>query len=109
MAAKIIDGKAIAEEIRGELAKELEELKAKGIAPGIATLLVGDDFGAKMYRGQVEKFCEEVGFTYINENPPADVTEEEVVEIVKTSQRRPDGLAASCRCGRSRSTSRTPR
>ena len=57
MAAKIIDGKAIADEIRAELAVELEELKAKGVEPGIATLLVGDNFGAKMYRGAVEKFC----------------------------------------------------
>jgi methylenetetrahydrofolate dehydrogenase (NADP+)/methenyltetrahydrofolate cyclohydrolase len=36
-----------------------------------------------MYRGQIEKFCEEAGFNYTNENPPADVTEAEVVEIVK--------------------------
>ncbi|HZJ03127.1 MAG TPA: tetrahydrofolate dehydrogenase/cyclohydrolase catalytic domain-containing protein [Thermoleophilia bacterium] len=84
MAAKIIDGKAIAEEIRGELARELEELKGKGIEPGIATLLVGDNFGAKMYRGAVEKFCEEMGFKYREETHPEDVTEQDIIEIVNS-------------------------
>jgi len=79
----VIDCVAIGEELMKEIVKETEDLKAKGITPGIATLLVGDDFGAKMYRGQVEKFCEEAGFNYINENPSADVTEEEVISIVK--------------------------
>ncbi|WP_458010682.1 bifunctional 5,10-methylenetetrahydrofolate dehydrogenase/5,10-methenyltetrahydrofolate cyclohydrolase [Candidatus Solincola sp.] len=81
--AVVIDCVAIGEELMKEIVAETEALKAKGITPGIATLLVGDDFGARMYRGQVEKFCQEAGFNYFNENPPADVTEEEVVEIVK--------------------------
>ncbi len=79
----VIDCVAIGEELMKEIVAETEALKAKGITPGIATLLVGDDFGARMYRGQVEKFCQEAGFNYFNENPPADVTEEQVVEIVK--------------------------
>ena len=81
--AEIIDGNAIADEIRQEIIKETEQLKAKGIAPGIATLLVGDDFGSKMYRGQVEKNCESVGFNYIEKTLPAETTEEEVIRIVK--------------------------
>ncbi len=84
MAAKIIDGKAIAEEIRGELARELEELKSQGIEPGIATLLVGDNFGAKMYRGAVEKFCGEMGFNYREETHPEDVSEQDVIAIVNS-------------------------
>jgi methylenetetrahydrofolate dehydrogenase (NADP+)/methenyltetrahydrofolate cyclohydrolase len=80
---EVIDCVAIGDELMKEIVAETEALKAKGITPGIATLLVGEDFGAKMYRGQVEKFCEEAGFNYINENPPADVSENEVVEIVK--------------------------
>jgi methylenetetrahydrofolate dehydrogenase (NADP+) / methenyltetrahydrofolate cyclohydrolase len=79
----VIDCVAIGDELMKEIIAETEALKAKGITPGIATLLVGDDFGANMYRGQVEKFCEEAGFNYINENPAADVTEEGVIEIVK--------------------------
>jgi len=83
MSAKIIDGNAIMEEIKAEIVKEVAALKAKGIVPGIATLLVGDNYGAKMYRGQVEKNCAEVGFTYVNCNPAADATEAQVVEEVK--------------------------
>lgn len=81
--AKIIDGNAIAEEIKKEILDETEKLKGKGITPGIATLLVGDDFGSKMYRGQVEKNCESVGFNYIEKTLPAETSEEEVVEVVK--------------------------
>jgi methylenetetrahydrofolate dehydrogenase (NADP+)/methenyltetrahydrofolate cyclohydrolase len=83
MPAKIIDGNAIGEELKQEIIREVEALKARGIVPGIATLLVGDNFGAKMYRGQVEKNCAEVGFNYVNCNPAADSTEAAVVEAVK--------------------------
>jgi len=89
MAAKIIDGKAIADEIRAELAEELAELKAKGVNPGIATLLVGDNFGAKMYRGAVEKFCGEMGFGYREETHPADISEDDVIRIVQSLNEDP--------------------
>ena len=84
MAAKIIDGKVIASELRAELSRELEELKAAGARPGIATLMVGEDFGAGMYRGAVEKFCGEMGLGYRNESLPADTTEEAVVATVRS-------------------------
>jgi methylenetetrahydrofolate dehydrogenase (NADP+) / methenyltetrahydrofolate cyclohydrolase len=83
MSATIIDGKAIAAQIRAELQLELEELKRAGSQPGIATLLVGDDFGARMYRGAVEKFCAEMGLGYRDETHPADIAEARVVEIVR--------------------------
>jgi len=82
VAATIIDGKAIAAELRAELTAELEELKGLGAQPGIATILVGDDFGAGMYRAAVEKFCGEMGLGYRNETMPATATEEEVVAVV---------------------------
>jgi methylenetetrahydrofolate dehydrogenase (NADP+)/methenyltetrahydrofolate cyclohydrolase len=84
VAATIIDGKSIAEELRAELARELEELKAAGATPGIATLMVGDDFGAGMYRGAVEKFCGEMGLGYRNEAFPADTDEATVIAAVKS-------------------------
>ena len=84
MTAKIIDGKAIAGVLREELAKELEELKAAGAQPGIATVMVGEDFGAGMYRGAVEKFCGEMGLGYRNETLPADTSEAAVVKAVKS-------------------------
>ncbi|MCK4804737.1 MAG: bifunctional 5,10-methylene-tetrahydrofolate dehydrogenase/5,10-methylene-tetrahydrofolate cyclohydrolase [Spirochaetes bacterium] len=82
MSAKVIDCVAIANEIKEELKKEIKNLNAKGVAVGIATILVGDDFGARMYRGQIEKFCQEIEIEYINSNPPADASEEDVVKIV---------------------------
>jgi methylenetetrahydrofolate dehydrogenase (NADP+) / methenyltetrahydrofolate cyclohydrolase len=84
MAARTIDGKAIAAELREELAGELEELKAKGLQPGIATLMVGDDFGAGMYRGAVEKFCGEMGLGYRSEALPPDTDEAAVVATVRS-------------------------
>lgn len=84
MAAKIIDGKAVAAELRAELSRELDALKAAGASPGIATLMVGDDFGAGMYRGAVEKFCGEMGLGYRSEVLPADTSEQAVVEVVRS-------------------------
>lgn len=83
MPARVIDCTAIANEIKQEIIHEVEVLKKKGIVPGIATLLVGDNFGAKMYRGQVEKFCAEVGFQYVNANPPETASEQDVMQIVR--------------------------
>jgi methylenetetrahydrofolate dehydrogenase (NADP+)/methenyltetrahydrofolate cyclohydrolase len=84
VAARIIDGKTIAAELREELTLELEELKAAGAQPGIATLMVGDDFGAGMYRGAVEKFCGEMGLGYRSEVLPADSSEAAVVAAVQS-------------------------
>ena len=89
MGAITIDGKAIAAELRAELARELEELKARGARPGIATLLVGEDFGAGMYRGAVEKFCAEMGLGYRSETLSAEATERSVVEAVESLNRDP--------------------
>jgi methylenetetrahydrofolate dehydrogenase (NADP+)/methenyltetrahydrofolate cyclohydrolase len=83
VSAKVIDCVAIAGEIKTELQKEIDVLKKNGVTVGIATVLVGDDFGARMYRNQIEKFCGEMGVQYTDENPPADSAEEDVVNAVK--------------------------
>ncbi len=89
MGAITIDGRTIAAELRAELARELEELKARGARPGIATLLVGEDFGAGMYRGAIEKFCAEMGLLYRSETLAADAAERSVVEAVESLNRDP--------------------
>lgn len=81
--AEIIDGNAIADEIKQEILNEKKRLEEEGITPGIATLMVGDDFGARMYRGQVERNCESVGFNYVEKTLPEDTSEEEVVKVVE--------------------------
>ena len=83
MSAKVIDCVAIANEMKEELIGEIKKLKSKGVTVGIATVLVGNDFGARMYRGQVEKFCQEMNVQYISANPSEDSSEENVVKIVK--------------------------
>jgi methylenetetrahydrofolate dehydrogenase (NADP+)/methenyltetrahydrofolate cyclohydrolase len=83
VSAKVIDCVAIANEIKSELLEEIQGLGKKGITVGVATILVGDDFGARMYRNQIEKFCVEMGVQYTNANPKEDTSEEDVVKIVK--------------------------
>jgi methylenetetrahydrofolate dehydrogenase (NADP+)/methenyltetrahydrofolate cyclohydrolase len=83
LSAKVIDCVAIADEIKAELKKEIKDLGAKGVTVGVATVLVGDDFGAKMYRGQIEKFCGEMEVEYTNANPQVESSEDEVVQVVR--------------------------
>lgn len=82
MTAQIIDGKAIAEQIREEIKAEVARLGGLGITPGVATILVGDDGGAQFYRGQIEKNTGAVGFAYFNHTLPADIPEQEVLDLI---------------------------
>ena len=82
MAAQIIDGKAIAEQIREEIKAEVAKLATCGVKPGVATILVGDDGGAQFYRGQIEKNTATVGFNYYNNTLPAGTTEAEVLTLI---------------------------
>jgi methylenetetrahydrofolate dehydrogenase (NADP+)/methenyltetrahydrofolate cyclohydrolase len=82
MTAQIIDGKAIAEQIREEIKAEVARLGGLGITPGVATILVGDDGGAHFYRGQIEKNTSTVGFAYFNHTLPGDTPEREVLDLI---------------------------
>jgi methylenetetrahydrofolate dehydrogenase (NADP+)/methenyltetrahydrofolate cyclohydrolase len=82
MTARIIDGKAIAEQIRAEIVAEVARLAADGVKPGVATILVGDDGGAQFYRGQIEKNTAGVGFAHFNHSLPAETTEAAVLSLI---------------------------
>jgi methylenetetrahydrofolate dehydrogenase (NADP+) / methenyltetrahydrofolate cyclohydrolase len=82
MTAQIIDGKAIAEQVRAEIVAEVDKLVARGIKPGVATILVGDDGGAQFYRGQIEKNTATVGFAYFNNTLPAGTSQDEVLDLI---------------------------
>ena len=82
MAAQIIDGKAIAEQIRQEITTEVGRLEARGVKPGVATILVDDDPGAKFYRGQIEKNTGAVGFAYFDHQLPAGTSEAQVLTLI---------------------------
>ena len=82
MTAQIIDGKAIAEQVRAEIVSEVEKLASRNITPGVATILVGDDGGAQFYRGQIEKNTGTVGFAYQNHTLPAGTSQGAVLELI---------------------------
>jgi methylenetetrahydrofolate dehydrogenase (NADP+)/methenyltetrahydrofolate cyclohydrolase len=87
--ADIIDGNAIAEEIKGELASEVRGLAHRGVIPGVATLLVGEDYGAKMYRRQIERLATEIGLAYRDVTLPVEASQDKVLEAMIALNRDP--------------------
>ena len=85
-----IDGKAIAAALRAEIAAEVTELKQKGITPGLAVILVGDDPASQTYVRNKGKACEEVGFYSEQINLPATTTQEELLAVVEKLNARED-------------------
>jgi methylenetetrahydrofolate dehydrogenase (NADP+)/methenyltetrahydrofolate cyclohydrolase len=84
MAAQLIKGGEISKQIREEITKEIEELKEKhGVTPGLATILVGDDPGSKVYVGQKEKACNNLGVYSARTDLPADTSESDLLDLVK--------------------------
>ncbi len=84
MAATIIDGKKIADDIRQEVRRETDELKASsGILPGLAFILVGEDPASQAYVRMKGKACEEMGFYSVTEKLPADTTEEFLLRLIR--------------------------
>ena len=89
--ATLIDGTAIAEAIRNEIKTGVAELKAtKGVTPGLATVLVGDDPASATYVRSKHKACAEVGITSFGYELPATATQAEVLALVADLAQRPD-------------------
>ncbi len=79
----IIDGKSISAAIRAEIAQEVKELKTqKGLVPGLAVIIVGEDPASKVYVRNKHRACEEVGFASFGYELPAETTEEELLALV---------------------------
>jgi methylenetetrahydrofolate dehydrogenase (NADP+)/methenyltetrahydrofolate cyclohydrolase len=90
MAARIIDGKAIAAELRREVAERAAKLKAKtGVAPGLATVLVGVDPASKVYVASKHKACGEAGFHSVQHEFPEGLPEEKLLALVDGLNRDP--------------------
>ena len=75
MTAHIIDGKIIAQQVRAEWKARADALKARGITPGLAAVIVGNDPASKVYVANKVKACAELGLYSIHKELPADVTE----------------------------------
>jgi methylenetetrahydrofolate dehydrogenase (NADP+)/methenyltetrahydrofolate cyclohydrolase len=87
--ADIIDGNAIAEEIKGELASEVRGLAHRGVVPGVATLLVGEDYGARMYRRQIERLAAEIGLAHREVTLSGEATLTDVLDAMGALNRDP--------------------
>jgi len=80
--ATVIDGKAIAAKIRGELTAEVAALNAQGVTPGLAVVLVGEDPASKVYVSMKEKACADVGIFSDEHKLSADTTEAELLALI---------------------------
>jgi len=80
---KIIDGKAVAATVLDEVRAETAELKAKGITPGLAVVLVGEDPASKVYVGAKDRTCRELGLYSRKITLPAETTQEELLAVVR--------------------------
>ena len=78
MSARIIDGKALAAEIRTEVADRVRRLGDRGVTPGLAAVLVGDDPASKIYVASKQKAAAEAGVTAIVQ-PGGSVRDDEVI------------------------------
>ena len=83
MTATILDGKALAATIKGRLAARVTALKANGIAPGLGTVLVGDDPGSISYVAGKHRDCQEVGINSIRVDLKADASQADVLAAIK--------------------------
>ena len=82
MSAQILDGKAVAVAIKAELTVRVTALKAKGITPGLGTILVGDDPGSHSYVTGKHRDCQEVGINSIRIDLPQNATEKDVLVAI---------------------------
>ena len=92
--AKLIDGKIISAAVKEQVAKETEELKQKGVTPGLAVIIVGEDPASKVYVANKEKACEQIGMQSFKYALPEDTTEEELLALINklNSDSRVNGI-----------------
>jgi len=80
---ELIDGRAIAEKVYVDLRDEITELKARGITPGLAVVLVGDDPASRAYVRSKDKMCRELGLHSLKLELPASTTQNELLNRVE--------------------------
>lgn len=92
--ATVIDGKAIAAKIRGEIAIDVNRLETAGIKPGLAVVLVGEDPASKVYVSMKEKACQDVGIFSDEHKLPVETSEEELLALIErlNADSRIDGI-----------------
>jgi methylenetetrahydrofolate dehydrogenase (NADP+)/methenyltetrahydrofolate cyclohydrolase len=88
--AKILDGKATAEAKLESLRTDVEAIKKRGLTPGLATVLVGDDPGSEWYVSGKHRDCEQVGIASIREDLPGDTTQADLEAVIDRLNARHD-------------------
>ena len=86
--AVLIDGKAVSAKVKAQVAQETEELKAKGICPGLAVVIVGDDPASRIYVNNKKKACAAAGIYSEEHALPGDTTQEELLDLIDTLNKR---------------------
>ena len=84
MSAQLIDGVALSQKLRAEIASRAAALTAKGKQPGLAVILVGDDPASHVYVRNKVKACEDAGIRSVKEQYPADMTEQALLDRIAT-------------------------
>jgi len=88
--AKLIDGKAVAAELRGRMRKDVEALAAAGIKPGLAVVLVGEDPASQVYVRRKAEACKELGIHSEQYTLPGDTGREELLELIERLNKKAD-------------------
>jgi len=96
MSAKILDGKMISKRIKDELKNEVTALKEKGITPGLAVIIVGEDPASQIYVASKERACAEIGVYSEKHALPAETTEEQLLALIADLNKRPEISGILC-------------
>ena len=88
MTAQVIEGKKVSDAIREEIRTSTEQLAAKGVVPGLAVVLVGEDPASKVYVGSKEKACQQMGFYSEVHRLPADTSQDELLKLIDVLNRQ---------------------
>ena len=88
--AKILSGKTVSQRIKDELKEEVKELKQKGINPGLAVVIVGDDPASRVYVNNKKKACDELGIYSEEYALPAETSQDELLKLIDTLNSKRD-------------------
>ena len=96
MSAVRMDGKALSAKVRGSILAETEELKKKGVTPGLAVIIVGNDPASEIYVRNKERACEQCGFYSEKYALPEETSQEELLGLIAQLNESPQISGILC-------------
>lgn len=90
MAAQLLDGQKVADEVKSHLANRVANLVTKGKVPGLGTILVGDDASSARYVAMKHKDCQEIGIASFHQHLASSVTQEELETVIDSYNNNPE-------------------